>query len=187
MIKTVILYLILLTTGPSPLPKTGLQIVWSSAFCFKFQLVIFFLKLVGSCLPLLIRLLVPSIFYSITFLKRCFYAIWPIQLLYYTTTKKITTTLKVSVYCLFLKILTLGPVLKPCQISFKVTFKPLSYFLILSKKNNGIGKFLNKACRQLNLFYVGKEGFFPATLCHLLAFQEGVCWIELILSLNNST
>ena len=67
-----------LEKGLSPLPKTVLQTVRSSAFCFTFQLVLFFFKLVCSCLPLVTRLLVPSI--SNAFWKQFLRKMWPIQL-----------------------------------------------------------------------------------------------------------
>jgi len=63
-----------LTTGPSPLPKAVLHRLQSSAYSLKFQCILFSLRSSSSCLCLLPRLLVPSIFPSITCFRRQFFA-----------------------------------------------------------------------------------------------------------------
>ena len=99
-----------------------------------------------------------------------------------------TITSKISVYSLVHKILTLGPALRPCQNSFKIMFKPPSYFLTMYTKNTGILKFTNKGLLISQLVYAGKGGvFFPASVRHLFGFQEGLWRIELFLSLKNWT
>jgi hypothetical protein len=105
-----------------------------------------------------------------------------LQLLYYKTTIKTTTTTttiirtKISVYCLFHRILTLGPVLRHCHNSFNIMFKPMSCFLIMSTENTGNGKFINKGLSISQSYYAGKDVFFSSeSLRHLFVFQEGAC------------
>jgi hypothetical protein len=74
-------HVVCLATGPQPLPQRVLQRVRSSASYFKFKHLLFSLRLTTNCLCLLFRLLVPSIFPSITCFRRQFLRkMWPIQL-----------------------------------------------------------------------------------------------------------
>jgi len=73
-----------LTTGPKPLPKPALHIVWSRASSFKLQYPLLSLRLCSSFLHLLPHLPVtsipPFIFRSITRCRRQFLRkMWPIQ------------------------------------------------------------------------------------------------------------
>ena len=73
-----------LTTGPKPLPKRALHIVWSRASSFKWEYPHLSLRSSSSFLRLLPYLPVPSIppfiFPSITCCRRQFlHKIWPIQ------------------------------------------------------------------------------------------------------------
>ena len=69
-----------LATGPQPHPKRVLHTVRSTASTFNFQYLLVPLRSSGSCLRLLIRLPVASIFPSITCFRRQFLRkIWPIQ------------------------------------------------------------------------------------------------------------
>jgi len=66
-------------TSPQPLPKLIFQTMRSSVCCFKFLYHLFSSRTDSSCLRLLPRLPVPSIFPSITCLRR---QAWPIQLVF---------------------------------------------------------------------------------------------------------
>jgi len=73
------------TTGPTPLPKRSLHIVWSRASCFNWQYPLLSLRSSSSFLRLLPRLLFtsicPFIFPSITCCRRHFLRkMWSIQL-----------------------------------------------------------------------------------------------------------
>ena len=78
-----------ITTGPQPLPKLVLHTVRSSASSFNFQYHLLSLNSYCSCLRLLSRFPVLSIFPSLTCFRRQFLRkMWPIQLaflLFYCT------------------------------------------------------------------------------------------------------
>jgi len=72
------------TTGPKPLPKSALHIVWSRASSFKWEYPLLSLRSLNSFLRLLPRLpftsIYPSIFPSVTRCRRQFLRkLWPIQ------------------------------------------------------------------------------------------------------------
>jgi hypothetical protein len=87
-IRSLIHFVVCLTTGPQPLPKRVLHSVRSSASSFSFHYPVFLLRSSSSWLGLLPRLTLTSIlcfiFPSITCLRRNFLRkMWPSQLAFF--------------------------------------------------------------------------------------------------------